>query len=148
MIRKIPRLGWIVELLKAVPNAERIQSSSDRREVAAVLLRVAFYWNSLTLRGHSAESATSIIFKIMPGLGDPLMQAMHLLNDNKDAHVLSTMLASDLREGMIPHRDIARTNGDTIARAGKPLAAKVVENLRNLPEFSDVKFAVIGNSNV
>ncbi len=146
MLARLPRLGWIVELLKSVPKADCLESGCDRMEAAAVLLRVVFYWNFLTNKGMCVEAASAVIESIMPRLSSRFIGAMQCLHDNHDAHVLTKVPVSKLRAGMIPHSDITIPGGGYAVAKGRVLTEAQVENLLRIPELGRMTISVIANS--
>ncbi len=146
MLARLPRLGWIVDLLNHVPKAERYESGCDRIESGALLLRIVFYWNFLTNKGICVEAATSVIENIMPELSSNMIQSMQCLHDNRDAHMLTKIAIGKLRPGMIPYENITTPSGGIAVAKGRVLTDVMVENLTRLPELGREKISVIANS--
>ncbi|MFK8114750.1 MAG: response regulator [Rubripirellula sp.] len=146
LLSRLPRLGWIVAVLKAVPKAESFDSGADRTEIAAVLLRVVFYWNFLTNKGLSVEVASSIILNVIPDLSDKFVAQMECLHDNHDAQILTNVLVSRLEAGMIPGSDISMPGVGIVVAKGRPLTTAMVENLQRDETMLTHKVPVIGNS--
>lgn len=146
MIAKIPRLGWIAEVFLYAPKIESYNLKTQRREVVAVCLKVAFYWNYLTLRGLSVEEATSTLRTIMPNMNSNIVAGIGCLDDNRDAHALIKVGVKDLVEGMVPNVDINSPMGERVISRGRRMTRTVIENLQLIPEFANEKFQVIANS--
>ncbi len=146
MLARLPRLGWIVDLLKHVPNAERYESGCDRIDSGALLLRIVFYWNFLTNKGLCVEAATSVIENIMPELSSKMIQSMQCLHDNHDAHMLTKVAIGKLRPGMIPYENIENPRGGFAVAKGRVLTVAMVENLSQMTEVQNEKISVIANS--
>ncbi|TWU58732.1 Hydrogenase transcriptional regulatory protein hupR1 [Rubripirellula tenax] len=148
LISRLPRMAWIVDTLKAVPAADRLETNADRQAKAATLLRIVFYWNFLTNRGLSVEATTSHITKLMPNLGTKLVQEIQCLNDNRDSHVVKSVHVSKLRPGMICQTDITLPGVGTVVKRGLPLTAAMVDNLVRCDGSDERKIQVIENSMV
>lgn len=146
MVQKIPRLGWIADVLRTVPSTEQYSHSDDRADAAAALLRVVFYWNLLTCRGLSADEATTTINKIMPNMNDRLLQGLSMLPDNQDIHAMTSVAIGELEEGMIMKEDIRSASGDRLVAGGRRLTAPMIENLCRMPDVSGQQVSVIVNS--
>ncbi|QDT06924.1 Hydrogenase transcriptional regulatory protein hupR1 [Rubripirellula lacrimiformis] len=146
LLRKMPRFDWIVELLHAVPSAERFHRSGERIDVSAVLLRVVFYWNFLTMKGLCVEAVSATIRKILPEVNDLLIDAMECLHDNRDALCLTRVSAADLRPGMIPHEDITGQNGSICIAGGRRLTQSTIENMSERPGLMKKEYLIVSNS--
>ncbi len=146
MLARLPRLGWIVDLLKHVPNADYYESGCDRIESGALLLRIVFYWNFLTNKGLCVEAATGVIENIMPDLSSRMIQSMQCLHDNHDAHMLTKIAIGKLQPGMIPYENIAVPRGGFAVAKGRVLTETMIQNLRQMPELEREKVSVIANS--
>lgn len=146
MIAKIPRLGWISEVFLYTPKIESYNLKTQRREVVAVCLKVAFYWNYLTLRGLSVEEATSTLRTIMPNMNTAVLEGIGCLDDNRDAHALIKVGVQNLIEGMVPNVDIDSPTGERVISRGRRMSATIIENLQRIPEFANEKIQVIANS--
>jgi ActR/RegA family two-component response regulator len=146
MLTRLPRLGFIVDLLKHVPKAERFEFGSGRIETGALLLRIVFYWNFLTNKGLCVEAATSVIQNIMPELSSRVIQCMQCLHDNHDAHMLTKLAIGKLRAGMIPYEDILLPAGGLALAKRRVLTEAMIENLLRMPGLEQTKVSVIANS--
>ncbi|MFG0255411.1 MAG: response regulator [Rhodopirellula sp. JB053] len=146
LLKKIPRFDWIGDLLRLVPKAERYQESGSREDTSALLLRVVFYWNYLTMKGMCVEAASATIRRIMPELSDRMVSAVESLNDNRDALCVQTLSIQDLQPGMIPFRDIKNGQGCNVIAGGRPLTRPMIENMQNDPTLSRYEVAIVSSS--
>lgn len=146
LISRLPRLGWTAEVLKTIPDADRFDSSDDRKRVTAVLVRAIFYWNFLTNKGLSVDATIKVIESIIPNLNNRFVRELECLYDNHDALIMTKVLVERLEAGMIPCADITLQGSGKVASKGRPLTAATVENLLKTPELGQTKIAVYGNS--
>ncbi|PHQ33395.1 response regulator [Rhodopirellula bahusiensis] len=146
LLQKIPRLGWIVDLLCVVPRADKYRETGRRIEASALLLKVVFYWNFLTTKGLCIEAASSTIQKIMPGLSSNMIRAMEGLHDNQDTIRIKQVPVSDLLPGMIPYETISVDQDCKVITGGRHLTSQVIENLQRNLAFNDDSVAVVESS--
>ncbi|MFG0263956.1 MAG: response regulator [Rhodopirellula sp. JB055] len=146
LLKKIPRLGWIVDLLCAVPRAEGFRESGRRIEASALLLRVVFYWNSLTTKGLCVEAASSTIQQILPNLSNNMINAMECLHDNRDTLCVRRLPINQLHPGMIPYETISIDEGCKVITGGRRLTVQVIANLMNNPAFNEREVAIVESS--
>ncbi|WP_404309005.1 response regulator [Neorhodopirellula lusitana] len=146
LLKKIPRFNWIVDLLRLVPKADKYREAGSRAEVSALLLRVVFYWNHLTMKGMRVEDALASICSTIPNLPRDLIRAIESLNDNRDALCVKTLAIPELKAGMIPYESISNGLGCTVVRAGRRLTPKMIENLRTDREISQQQTRIVISS--
>lgn len=146
MIVKIPRLASVSHLLRTVPMVESYKTKHQHEEVAALCLRVAFYWNFLTLRGLSGEEATPTLLKILPNLNTTIVSALSYLDDNRDSHALTKVKIADLVEGMVPNADIVTSMGEKVFSRGRRLTETMVSNLSRIQDLADQEVMIVANS--
>lgn len=146
LLKKIPRFDWIVDLLRLVPKAERYRELGSREELSALVLRVVFYWNFLTMKGMCVETASATIRKIMPELPDKLIGAVECLHDNRDALCVKTVAMTELKPGMIPYHSVTNDQGCKVISGGRRLTQAMIDNLCADRELSQRPLMVVMSS--
>jgi CheY-like chemotaxis protein len=146
MVERIPRLNRVSNILRLAASTEGWGTRDQKDEIAATLIRVSFYWNLLTLKGLTGAEAAKEIELVLPELNRTVSRVLPSLHDNFDAHVLMSVTASELAEGMVAHEDVISQSGEIILARGRRLTSPTIENIRRMSEFENTKFKVVATS--
>lgn len=131
MIERIPRLEGVAEILRLQTEGDgRLKIGDQSRQVAATLLRVAFYWDLLRKNGLPPRTAVSEIQFVLPELPNRVTAALQALDQEPVGQTKVDVSPQDLEEGMVLVEDVIAESGALMVSRGRRLTRPIVEKLQ------------------
>ncbi|MGL4511461.1 MAG: response regulator [Lacipirellulaceae bacterium] len=136
LLQRVPRLEVVSRIVfesahsEANPITWTPESEGEVAVVGGALLRVAQLVEGLARSGLDAEEGCAELRKLLPTANQALFPAVLAVYPAPTADRGVPVNPRDLREGMILHSDLVRSDGATLLRAGRRLTENHVEKLR------------------
>jgi ActR/RegA family two-component response regulator len=134
LLGRIPRLERVTTILRkqATADCAAFQGplEGNNPELCAILLRTAMYWCNLIYHGLSPNEALREILQVLPGIPQPVQEALlELDTPSADRHPVEVH-HGDLAEGMVLYDDLLSEDGALLLRSGRRLTQSVIEKMK------------------
>ena len=140
LIQKIPNLEPVAEMIRGqFSSPEETDFTSDladteRVTLGAQLLRLAYDFGRLTLKGHSAAEAAAHL-KTKPNTYHPtLLAALNAVESTRPQFLTKYITANELRAEMILDEDILTRPGVPVVSKGSPVTPELLDKLSRFKE--------------
>jgi CheY-like chemotaxis protein len=140
LLAAIPRLeevAWIVTAqfgsLNFAGKPDDI-GQWDTRSAGEVLLRTAFEFDRLTMRGATRKSAADTLLKLGLGLPPPVLRALLSLKVAHQRLIVRQVRVKDLAPGMILDDDLVSPKGLRLVPAGQEVTRTLIVRLTSIAD--------------
>ena len=136
MIKDIPRLDTVSEILRKFPDADGSLCSRKPKkpgaiaEVGAALLRVTVATQYSRSHGLSVEHTASEVRALLPSIDDALYTALQALEETPPQQEVMMAPADQVQVGMVLSQDLCGPSGELLMRSGRRLNAANIDRLR------------------
>jgi CheY-like chemotaxis protein len=138
LLAAIPRLEDVAAIVTAQFTVPDWRSKSedlrqwDSRSVGQLLLRSAFEFDGLTMRGASRDAAIEVLRTSKLGFPQSIMKALSTLSQTSQERVVRQVRLKDLAVGMILDEDLVSPKGIRLVPMGQEVTRTLIVRLTSI----------------